>query len=128
MDELMKLYNALLADSQIVEKVGERIKLYEYPETGDVTGPVIIIDPLSEPSESDYGDDNPITEELPIQVDVWSRDAYDTKLVAKRVTKVFREIGYNYTAAGPNSYEQGIFRSVRRYTGKYYTEEFEGAH
>lgn len=128
MDELTKLYNVLLADPLIAEKVGKRIKLYEYPESGDVSGPVIIIDPLSEPLESDYGDDEPITEQLPIQVDVWSRDAYDTKAVAKQITKIFREVGYNYTAAGPNNKEAGIYRSVRRYTGKYYTEEFEGAH
>lgn len=127
MDELMKLYEALMADELIVEKVAGRIKLYEYPETGDVSGTVIIIAPLSEPAESEYGDNEPIAEDLPIQVDVWSRDPNSREVVAKRITKIFREHGYNYTSPGPNDYEEGIYRSVRRYTGRYYTEEFKGA-
>lgn len=127
MDELMKLYNALIADPVIKQHSEGRIKFYEYPATGDVDGVVIIIDPLSEPLESEYGDDLPIVEAFPVQVDVWSRDSHSTELVMKRVNKIFRSIGYLYNGPGPNEYDEGIFRSVRRYTGKYYTSDFEDA-
>lgn len=128
MDELMKLYHALSEDELIREQVtSSRIKFYEYPETGDVSGTVIIIDPLSSPVESVYGDDEPISEDFMLQVDVWGRNASSVDSVAKRITKVFRDNGYYYNAAGPRDYDEGIHRHVRRYTGRYYTEEFTGA-
>ena len=136
MDELMKLYNALIADELIAAETGYinswgrqdyRIKNYTYPETGDVAGTVIIMDPLAEPRQSVYGDNEPIAEDFLIQVDVWSKNAASTEAVAKRITQVFREHGYNYSDAGPKEYDEGIFRSVRRYTGRYYTEEFTDA-
>lgn len=128
MGELGRIYDALIADPIIQDRVGDRIKFYEYPETGEVIDVMIIIDPLSEPIESEYGDDEPIAEKFPIQVDVWSKDADLTDLVMKQVNKVLRGIGYYYDSPGPKEYDSGIFRSVRRYTGTYYTSYFEGAH
>lgn len=136
MDELTKLTNVLIAD-ELIEKETRyinswgrqdyRIKQYEYPETGNVDGPVIILDPLAEPIQSIFGDDEAIAEDFLIQVDVWSRKSSSTDALAKQITKVFREHGYNYSDAGPKEYDEGIFRSVRRYTGRYYTEEFTDA-
>lgn len=136
MDELTKLANLLIADELIQNETGfinsygrqdYRIKQYEYPETGDVNGLVVVLDPLAEPIQSVFGDDEAIAEDFLIQVDVWSKDAASTEAVTKRITKIFREHGYNYSAAGPKEYDKGIFRSVRRYTGRYYTEEFTDA-
>lgn len=127
MDELWRIYNALMSKALIAEKAEGRIKFYEYPETGDVEGLVIIIDPLSEPKESEYGDNEAIAEKFPIQIDVWSKNPDDTEAVMKEINKVLRKIGYTYDGSGPKEYDSGIYRSVRRYTGTYYTSEFQGA-
>ena len=127
MDELWRIYYALLSSDLIVQKASDRIQFYEYPESGDVDGLIIVIDPLSEPKDSDYGDNEAIAEKFPIQVDVWSKNPDDNDAVMKQVNKVLRGIGYTYDGAGPKEYDSGVYRSVRRYIGTYYTSEFQGA-
>lgn len=125
MDPLMKLYTALMADAFIAEQANGRIKFYEYPETGDVSGPYIVLDPLGSPLADVYGDDNPIVEEYLIQIDVWTKNRALTRQIAKRVTEILRQNSFGYTGSGVDEYdkETGIFREARRYTGKLNTSE-----
>jgi hypothetical protein len=137
MDVMMDLHNALTADTYIKEQTGYtnkgktnfRIKFFEYPETGNLAGPYIIIDSLTPPLDSDYGDDEPITEEYLYQVDVWTKDRNVTKELARRVKKVLRANGFYYFAGGVDEYDPDtkIFRDARRFRGKVYTEEFRDA-
>lgn len=138
MDMLVKLYNALIADPLVIShtaytdswnRQAYRVKLYEYPETADVSGPFIIIDPLGSPLPTVYGSNTPIIEEHLLQVDVWTKKPDITRELSKRVTQIFRENGFGYTGSGVDEYDKDtkIYRQARRYTGAYYTEEFEGA-
>lgn len=88
MDMLDKIYQELIIDEYIKEQASGRIKFYEYLATGDVTGPYIVIDPLSPPIPSDYGDNEPISDEYLYQVDVWTKNRKTTKEIAKRVQAV----------------------------------------
>jgi len=127
MDMMMVIYNALIADEYIKQQAFGRIKFYEYPETGSVTHPYIVIDPLGPPLPDDYADNEPLTDEYLYQIDVWTKNRLVTKELAKRIKKVMRELGFGYFAGAVDEYdkETGIFRDARRYRGKFYTEEVE---
>jgi len=122
---LYKIYDAFKADPLIQEKVGERIKFYEYPLTGDVTGPYIIIDPLSSPIPGDYADNEQLTDEYMYQIEVWSKNLSDTESIAKQIRTVLRkEIGFAQYGTGIDEWDKdlGIYRDARRYRGKEYVD------
>lgn len=130
MDALMKMYNALIADKYIREQTlvpgygssEHRIKFYEYPENGNIDGPIIIIDPLGPPLDAEYGDDDPIIEEYLYQIDVWTKKRLVTKELAQRVKDVLRREGFYYYSGGIDEYDNGIYRDARRVRGKFYTK------
>lgn len=127
MDMMMVIYEAMMADSYIKQQASGRIKFYEYPETGSVTQPYIVIDPLGPPLPDDYADNKPLTDEYLYQIDVWTKNRLVTKELAKRIAKAMRELGFGYFAGAIDEYDKdtGIFRDARRYRGKAYTEEVE---
>ncbi|MDF1997595.1 DUF3168 domain-containing protein [Peribacillus frigoritolerans] len=127
MDMMMVIYNALLSDEYIKGQATGRIKFYEFPPTGDISGPYIVIDPLGPPQSADYGDNKPITDDYLYQIDVWTKNRLMTMEMSKRVQKVMRSIGFGLFAGGVDEYDKdtGIYRDARRYRGKSYTEEFE---
>lgn len=119
---IYKIYDALKADALIQEKVGDRIKFYEYSETGDVSGPVIIIDPIAPSMPADFADNQWLTEDYLYQIDVWSKSMSDTKDIADRIRKVMWSINFGQSATGPDEWDKdtGIYRDARRYRGKVY--------
>jgi hypothetical protein len=135
MDMMMKVNNALIADKYIRDQTAfinrgqtdYRIKFYEYPETGDVKSPYIIIDPLGPEIDDDFADNVALTNEYLYQIEVWTPDRMITKMLAQRVKKQLKTIGFSVSSVGPDEYDSGIYRDARRYTGKAYTEEFEDA-
>lgn len=127
MDMMMFIYEALMADDYIKQQASGRIKFYIYPESASMTQPHIVIDSLSPPLDSDYADNEPLTEEYLYQIDVWTKNRLITKELAKRVKKALRKAGVVYIPGGVDEYdkETGIYRDARRYKGKTYTEEVE---
>lgn len=122
MDVLDKIYQALRADALILSKVEGRFKYYEYPETGDVTQPYIIIDPLAPPIPNEFGDNEWIAEEHLIQIDVWAKTRADKDLLGKRIREVMQGIGFVQSGSGVDEYDKdvNIFRDGRRYVGVTY--------
>lgn len=127
MDMMMHIYNELIKDEYIKQQATGRIKFYEYPEAGDVTGPFIVIDSLAPPLSADYADNEPLADDYLYQIDVWTKNRLVTKELAKRVSKVLRSIGFGYYAGSVDEYDKDtkIYRDARRYRGKAYTEEVE---
>lgn len=123
MDILSILYNELIKDEYIIEKANGRIKYYEYPETGDVTNPFIIIDPMDTPMYDDHADNIPLTLNYMVQIDVWSLNRLETLHLANRISDVLKKFGCG-VIPGPDEYdkETKIFRIAKRYTGKLYRD------
>ena len=119
-----KLYDALMADPLIQQKVGKRIKFYEYPATGDVSGVRIVIDPLDSPTASDFADNKWLTEDYLYQIEVWSKSMTDTRTIADRIRKVMWSINFRQYGGGLDEWdkETGIYRDARRYRGKVYID------
>lgn len=127
MDMMMVIYEAMMADDYIKQQAAGRIKFYEYPETGSVTQPYIVIDPIGPPLPDDYADNKPLTDEYLYQIDVWTKSRLVTKELAKHIKDVMKELGFGYFAGAADQYDKatGIYRDARRYKGKAYTEEVE---
>lgn len=126
MDVIMEIHDALIADPYIKEQAFKRIKFYEYPATGEVTAPYIVIDPLSPPLPQEFGDDEPIADSYIYQIDVWTKNRLVTKQLAKRVGVVMRTLGFGYFAGAADEHDEktGIFRDARRYRNMIYDEDF----
>lgn len=117
---LNKIYEEMIMDDYIYEHAYGRIKFYEYPETGDVTQPHIIIDPLEPPTPADYADGIWLTDDYLYQIDVWTRNRQVRDELAKRIQKVMWNIGFGQFGGGVDEYDSGIYRDARRYRGKQY--------
>ncbi len=125
MDVLTVIYNALIANSYIQEQASDRIKYYEYPESGNVEAPYIIIYPLDVPKPSDFADSTWLTYDCLYQIDVWTKNRTITRELAKQVHQVMWDMGFKPKGSGIDEYDSGIFRDARRYRGKLYREDFD---
>ncbi|MEK4535627.1 DUF3168 domain-containing protein [Peribacillus sp. FSL K6-1552] len=126
MDVLGMIYNALIADSYIKEKAPGRIKYYEFPGTGDVTAPYIIIDPLDVPLPKDFADDTWLTYDCLFQIEVWSKNRMATNELSGRIRNVMWNFGFSQgTGAGEWDEDTGIFRDARKYRGKLYRDDLD---
>lgn len=121
-DVLNNIYQALIANPTIVNKVGNRIKYYEYPETADVTNPYIIIDPLDAPIPSVAGDNVWLVEEQIIQVDVWTKSRADKLLLGSLIREIMQSINYAQIGSGVDEYDSDvkIYRDGRRYLASHH--------
>lgn len=121
---LNKIYESLIADELILEKVGNRIKFYEYPEAGDVKGPCIVIDPLDVPLPSDFADNTWLKEDYLYQIEVWSKSLTDTQTIAKRIQQIMWDLGFGQNG-GMDEWDKdfNIYRDARRYRGQIYIDE-----
>ncbi|MCG3418968.1 hypothetical protein [Oceanobacillus jordanicus] len=125
MDILTEVYNALVADDYIKEQALDRIKFYEYPATGDVINPHIVIDPIDPPTPKDFADNNWTKLDYLLQIDVWTRDRKTTNQVADKIRDImWNKFGFAQKA-GPKEYAEGVFRDARRYRGTLYREDFD---
>jgi|SRR5690625_4095438 len=116
---IWKIYHDLVANPLILEKVDDRIKFYEYPETGEVDKPFIIIDPLATPRVVGTGDDKRIVYEYLYQVDVRTKTLNDTQLVMESVSDVFWNKGFTESGSGIDEYDTGIYRQAKRFVGRF---------
>ena len=125
MDILMIIYNQLIEDEYIAEQAEGRIKFYEYPETGEVDKPFIVIDPLDDGEPIDFADNKWTKFDFLVQIDVWSPNRLTTLKLGNRIRDVIWEkLGFGQIK-GPNQYENGIFRKADRYRGTLYREDFD---
>ncbi|MDN4525323.1 DUF3168 domain-containing protein [Fictibacillus fluitans] len=124
MDILTIIYNALIADDHIKEKVAGRIKYYQFPATDDVEDAHIVIDPLDVPIPKDFADETWLTEDYLVQIEVWTKNRLATAELSSKVQQAMWKIGFSQ-GSGMNEYdrETGIYRDARQYRGKVYRED-----
>lgn len=121
------MYSLLIADPVINQYVGNRIKFYEYPATGDFSGIYIVIDPIDPHKIGDYADNTYLSENSLIQIDIWSDNRKTRDLVAKQIRRILvSQNGFSETT-GPDEWDKdsGIFRIARRYSKKIYREDID---
>lgn len=121
MDPLQLVYDQLISDPYIKEQAYGRIKYYEFPETGEVSSPSIIIDPLDVPLPKDFADNTWLTYDCLFQIEVWSKDRAITRNLSNQIREAMWNIGF-VQGTGVDEWDKdtGIFRDARRYRGKFY--------
>lgn len=125
MDIMTIIYNHFITDYFINEQAFGRIKYYEYPETGDVDNPFIIIDPLDDGDPVDFADNTWTKLDFLVQIEVWSLDRLTTLHIGNKIRDVMWDnLGFKQIK-GPNEYDEGIFRKADRYRGTLYRADFD---
>lgn len=127
-DILMMVHNKLMEDPYIEEHAGGRIKFYDYPETGEVNAPYIVIDPLDVPTPSDFADGTWLTYDHLLQIDVWAKDRHVAKQLSLRVTEAMWSMNFGPFGGSGSDWDKatGIFSQQRRFRGKTYRELIKG--
>lgn len=117
---IWEIYYALIADKVINEKVGDRIKFYEYPEQKDVKETHIIIDPIAPPRPVKSADNERIVYEYFYQIDVWSKNMNERDEIMKRISSILKKIGFGENG-GIDEYDKDfkIFRIAKRFVGQF---------
>jgi hypothetical protein len=118
-DGLMVIYNQLISNEMIVSLCEDRIKFYEYPETGDTSKPFIVIDPLDVPVPTVYASNENHANEYLYQIDVESMNRLQVKKIQAEIKKELKKLGFGQLKDGLDEYfkETKRFVDARRYQG-----------
>ncbi|MBK5497414.1 DUF3168 domain-containing protein [Peribacillus sp. TH14] len=118
-DGLMVIYNQLISNELIVSLCEDRIKFYEYPETGDANKPFIVIDPLDVPVPTVYASNEYHANEYLYQIDVESTNRLLVKEIQAEIKKELKKLGFGQLKDGLDEYFKETKRYVdaRRYQG-----------
>lgn len=131
MDILDEVYKVLKSDPIISAEVGDRIKFYEYPSTGNISGPIIVLEEVGPEMPGDFADDTWLTEDYFVHVEVWVQGTSGRKkrdAIAKRIKKVmWSDLGFVQVSGMAPEWDKdtNTFRDARRYRGKAYREDLD---
>jgi hypothetical protein len=118
-DMMMEVYNTLIANPLIAEKVTSRqIKFYEAPESFDKSKAFIIIDTFNGPSTpAYYAANKELSQQFSYQINVESTNRVLTKEIAKAVKESMCAFGFAQLSGGLDEYfpETQRFVDARRY-------------
>ena len=129
MDVLETVYNALKSDSFISKEVGNRIKYYEYPASGGNISPTIVLEEVGPPMPSDYADNNWMTDDFMVHIEVWvkGRDGRKKRdAIAARIRQImWDKLGFHQASGMDPEWDEdtNTFRDARRYRGKAYRDD-----
>lgn len=123
---ITKLEDAIKSNPLIGEKVDNRIKFYQYPDSSDLDiGSYIVVDPLEPPTPREYADNKWLTEDQLFQIEVWSRNPIDGEGIANLIQKtLWNGLGCLNVGSGTKEYDKdlNVFRDARRYRVKAYVD------
>src|SRR5699024_11497398 len=95
-----------------------RVRLFKYSETVDMTGNWIVIDSLLNELTSNFSDNTWVAYDYLFQIEVWSKDREDNRILGARVRDLLWEnLGFKQNDS-IDEFDKGIYRDARRYTGK----------
>lgn len=131
MDILEEIYKVLKADPFINEQVQDRFKYYEYPATGDKFGPIIVLEEVVPESPGDFADNNWLTEDYFVHIEVWVQGSGGRKKrdeIAKKIKSLmWNEMGFSQVSGMAPEWDKdtNTFRDARRYRGKAYRDDLD---
>lgn len=124
-NKLVDIYYALVQNKYIagLTKIKDseefRVKLYNYPETGDKSGAFITIRPVQPQSTAYMGSDKELSVNFFYQIDVEAGYSSTCKQIQREIKKVLAEMQFYQTDGGLDEYfpETRRFVDARRYSG-----------
>lgn len=129
-DGLMLINNILKEDETILryvssERDGLRIKFFTYPETADMEGSWIVLEPIINALPSNMADETWVTYDYLMHVEVWSREREDNLIVANRIRDLLWDKLKFKQNDSTDEYDLGIYRDARRYKGILHRSDLE---
>ncbi|MEP9852109.1 hypothetical protein ABDK10_05340 [Staphylococcus aureus] len=129
-DIFMEIRDALLKDSLISQHFQmSDVDFLIHPNANDIVDNVIVIDEVFSPSMSDFADDNPLTYEYLLQIDVFVKqknNGINSSLLSRelilRVSKIMWEFGFGeFNSMSPNyNSDFKLYQTSKQYRGKKY--------
>ncbi|PTH92944.1 hypothetical protein BU108_03765 [Staphylococcus xylosus] len=128
----MDIYNMLINDKQVIEKVGKRIKFYEYPEPSDASKPYIVMSEIDDTLPIEYADNDNMALSYLVQIDLFVPESeeyqayYVRNQLSYHISRLMKEkLQMENTANSKPEYDRElkIYRSARRYEGAFYRSE-----
>lgn len=128
----MDIYNMLINDNQVIEKVGKRIKFYEYPEPSDASKPYIVMSEIDDTLPIEYADNDNMALSYLVQIDLFVPESeeyqayYVRNQLSYHISRLMKEkLQMENTANSKPEYDRElkIYRSARRYEGTFYRSE-----
>src|SRR5690625_2826885 len=121
-DVLDMVYNILRNDDLIKEyciseRDGLRIKYFKYPETADMNGNWIVLEPLLNELPSNFADETWVTYDYLLHVEVWSKNRESNRIIATRVRDLLWDKLKFRENDNIDEMDLGIYRDARRYKG-----------
>src|SRR5699024_7056898 len=124
MSDGMWLIYDVLKDDEIIKEYctsdrdGLRVRFFKYPETADMTGNWIVIDSLLNELPSNFSDNTWVAYDYLFQIEVWSKDREDNRILGARVRGLLWEkLGFKQKDS-INEFDKSIYRDASRKTGK----------
>ena len=129
-DGLMLIKNILKEDETILkyvssERDGLRIKFFTYPETADMEGSWIVLEPIINALPSNMADETWVTYDYLMHVEVWSRKRDDNLVIANRIRDLLWDKLKFKQNDSTDEYDLGIYRDARRYKGTLHRSDLE---
>ncbi|WP_142396668.1 hypothetical protein [Staphylococcus xylosus] len=122
----------LINDKQVIEKVGKRIKFYEYPEPSDASKPYIVMSEIDDTLPIEYADNDNMALSYLVQIDLFVPESeeyqayYVRNQLSYHISRLMKEkLQMENTANSKPEYDRElkIYRSARRYEGAFYRSE-----
>ncbi|MGD6873017.1 hypothetical protein ACQCU1_12640 [Sutcliffiella horikoshii] len=123
MDILDAVYQVLKVDPYISEQIENRIKFYEYPESGAVDRPYMVLEEVQPSQPSTFADGTWLTLDIHLHVEIWSPNRTITRLLAERVQNLVWKKFKIGQRGGLPEYDNGVYRDARRYQGLIYRND-----
>lgn len=129
-DILDIVWKILKEDEEVISYVdsdtdGLRIKYFTYPETADITGSWIVLEPIINALPSDHADDTWVAYDYLVHIEVWSRKREDNLIIANRIRDLLWDKLKFKQNDSTDEYDLGVYRDARRYEGKLYRHDLE---
>jgi|SRR5699024_2171588 len=117
-DVLDLVYNILIKDEELTNNVPiKNIKYFTYPETADMSGNWVVLEPIINELPSGYADGTWVTYDYLLHVEVWSKNRESNLKVAKRIRDLlWKTLGFKQNDSIDEN-DIGIYRDARRYEG-----------
>lgn len=130
-DDILDLVYNVLKDDEVIKEYctspidGLRIRYFTYPETADMRGNWIVLEPIINELPTNMADRTWVAYDYLFHVEVWSKNRVSNRIVASRVRDiVWDKLGMKQNDAD-DEYDLGIYRDARRYTGKLHRSDLD---
>lgn len=130
-DDILEIVDDILRADEVLkehlssETDGFKSKFFKYPETADMEGSWVVLEPIINGLPSNMADETWVTYDYLIHIEVWSRKREDNLIIANRIRDLLWEKLKFKQNDDTDEYDLGIYRDARRYKGTLHRSDLD---